>query len=112
MTGASSCKNGNMEFSSLIQTFGTGAVVIVLISILISEIRSNRKLMASLEANLEDHEKKIDRLEEQISWIRDNYTKAEDCYRQMEGWRREAGEIKTSVNRIEERIYQLTGGQR
>lgn len=112
MTGASSCKNENMEFQSLIQSFGTGAVVVVLISILITEIRSNKKLLSSFESSIEDQEKKLEKLEEQIAWIHDNYATKEDSYRQMEGWRRETGEIKTTVNRIEERIYQLTGGQR
>lgn len=68
--------------------------------------------MQSLEENLEDHEKKLEKLAEQVAWIHDNYATKEDSYRQMEGWRRETGEIKTTVNRIEERIYQLTGGQK
>lgn len=101
-----------MEFSSLIQSFGTGAVIIVLLTILITEIRSNHRLISSLKENLDDHEKRLEKLSEQVAWIRDNYTTKEECYRQMEGWRRETGEIKQSVNRIEERIYQLTGGGR
>lgn len=101
-----------MEFTSLIQTFGSGAVIVILLSILVTEIRSSRKLMSSLESTIEDQDEKLRQLAEQVAWLHDNHTTREEMYRQMEGWRQETGEIKSSLARMDERLYQLTGGRR
>ena len=101
-----------MEITSLIQTFGSGAVIVILLSILVTEIRSSRKLMSSLESTIENQDEKLRQLAEQVAWLHDNHTTKEEMYREMGGWKQEIGEIKGSLVRVDERLYQLTGGRR
>lgn len=97
-----------MEFASAIQSYGTGAMVVVLLAILIMEIRNNHKLLDALSEKNEEQDKKIEQHDKQIEYIKENYATKESTYRQMESWKYETNEMKTTLNRIEERIYSLS----
>lgn len=96
-----------MEFTSVISSYGTGAVIVVLLSILIMTLRENRKLLESFKEKDEKHDEQIKDLDEKVCYIHDNYMTKQDCFREMEGWRTEMGEIKAMLNKMDGRLYEI-----
>ena len=97
-----------MDFLSLVQDYGTGAVVVILISLLITEIRNSRKFLSSMEGRMDRQDLELEKHAQQVSWLRDNYTSREESYSQVEGWRRELDDIRDQVNRLDGRLYEIS----
>lgn len=91
-----------MEFIPIIKEFGVAAVLVFLVCLGFIWLKQIASSLSSVSANLakikEEQAKKDKEQDEQIQYIKDNYAKKDDLYKEFGGWRAEITNLSNQIN--------------